>query len=239
MSSILIVAEKEFRSYFRTPVASIFLFFFLILTGLDFFFVPDYFSRGLADVRPLFSRLPWLFLFFAPAVSMKMWAEERKVGTIETLLTMPMRDGQIVLGKFLASFGLLIVALLLTFPIPLLVALTAAEPVDSGAILGSYIGAVLLGGTYIAISLFASSLTRSQIVAFILGISLCLFFLLIGVPDVANAFPRGLGETLRLLGVGSHFENVARGVLDSRDLLYYLSMICFFLLLNVVAVRRR
>lgn len=239
MSHVLTVARKEFHCYFKTPVGSIFLFFFLLLCGLFFFFVPDYFSLAEASMRRFFDLLPWVYLFFAPAVAMKMWAEERKVGTIETLLTMPVSDTRIVLGKFVASFGLLAVALVLTLPLPLLVAYTAATPVDPGPIAAGYLGALLLGAVYIAISLFASALTESQIVAFILGLVICFFFFVIGLPDVAGVFPRGLAELLTNLSLGGHFANIQRGVVDTRDLLYYASMLTVFLLLNVLAVRRR
>jgi len=239
MSHALTIARKEFHCTFKTPVGAIFLFFFLLLCGLFFFFVPDYFSLGEASMRRFFDLLPWIYLFFAPAVAMKMWAEEKKIGTIETLMTMPMRDSSIVFGKFLASFGLLALALLLTAPLPLLVAYTAATPVDPGPIVAGYLGALLLGGVYIAISLFASALTESQIVAFILGLVLCFFFFVIGLPDVAGIFPRALAEFLTNLSLGGHFANIQRGVVDSRDLIYYASMLIVFLMLNIWAVRRR
>jgi len=239
MNHSLIVAGKEFRTYFKTPVASIFLFAFLVLSGLLFFFVQDYFMRGEANMRSFFAFLPWVYLLFGPAIAMKMWAEERKIGTIETLLTMPMKEGNIVLGKFLASFGLLALALLLTFPIPLAVSFTAAGSIDFGPILGGYLGALLMGATYIAISLFASALTESQIVAFILGVGICLFFVIIGVEQVAAIFPQGAGGAIREMSLIGHFENIQRGVIDTRDVLYYASMLAVFLLLNTVAVKRR
>ena len=239
MNHVLIVAGKEFRTYFRTPVASIFLFAFLVLTGLLFFFVPDYFMQGEANMRSFFSFLPWVYLLFAPAIAMKMWAEERKTGTIEVLLTMPMKEGNIVLGKFLASFGLLALALLLTFPIPLAVSFTAAGSIDFGPILGGYIGALLMGAVYIAMSLFASALTQSQIVAFILGVGVCLYFVIIGLEPVASIFPQGMGGTIRSMSLIEHFENIQRGVVDTRDVLYYGSMLGVFLMLNTAAVKRR
>ena len=239
MSHVLIVASKEFRTYFKTPVASIFLFSFLVLTGLLFFFVPDYFMQGEANMRSFFSFLPWVYLLFAPAIAMKMWAEERKIGTIETLLTMPMREGSIVVGKFLASFGLLALALALTFPIPVAVSFTAAGSIDFGPIMGGYIGALLMGATYVAMSLFASALTESQIVAFILGVGVCLYFVIIGIDPVANIFPQAVGGLIKNLSLIDHFENIQRGVVDTRDMLYYASMLAIFLLLNTIAVKRR
>ncbi len=239
MSRALVIAGKEFRTFFKTPVAPIVLFAFLLFAGLLFFFVPDYFTQGQASMRGFFAYLPWLYLIFVPAIAMKMWAEERKVGTIETLLTLPLGEGAIVLGKFLAAFGLLAAALLLTFPVPLIVAFTAASAVDPGPIAGGYLGALLLGAAYVAMCLFASALTRSQIVAFIIGVGLCFFFVVIGVEPVANVFPQGLGELLKGLSLVHRFANIQRGVIDTRDLLYYLSMLTVFLLLNVAAVKRR
>ncbi|MBI4880427.1 MAG: ABC transporter permease subunit [Planctomycetes bacterium] len=239
MSRALTIAGKEFRTFFKTPVAPIVLFAFLLLAGLLFFFVPDYFAQGQASMRGFFAYLPWLYLIFAPAIAMKMWAEERKVGTIETLLTMPLGEGTIVLGKFLAAFGLLALALALTFPVPIIVALTAASAVDPGPIAGGYLGALLLGAAYVAMCLFASALTQSQVVAFIIGVGLCLLFVVIGVEPVANVFPQGLGELLKGLSLLQRFANIQRGVVDTRDVLYYLSMLAVFLLLNAAAVKRR
>ena len=233
----LTVAGKELRTYFKTPVAYVFLCAFLAYTGFTFF--SDYLLAGRATMRGFFHMLPIVFLIFVPAVAMKMWAEERKIGTIETLLTMPLSDASIVIGKFLAALALVAVALLLTFPIPLIVAFTASQPIDVGPIAGGYVGAILLAGAYVAISLFASSLTQSQIVAFILGVVLCLVFYIIGQPEVVSILPRGLGELLQRTSLQYHFTSVARGVIDSRNVIYYLSMLTIFLLLNIAAVKRR
>lgn len=237
MSGVLTVAGKEFRTWFKTPVAYVFLCAFLGYVGFAFF--GDYFLIDRASMRGFFDQLPLVFLVFVPAVSMKMWAEERKIGTIETLLTMPLRDHQIVLGKFLAALGLVAVALALTAPYPLLVAHTASSPIDLGPILGGYLGALLLAGAYLSISLFASALTDSQIVAFILAVCMCLFLYLIGSAGVVTLLPAGFGEFLQRLSLQYHFGNIARGVVDSRNVVYYLSLLTFFLALNVAAVRRR
>ncbi|MCC7169992.1 MAG: ABC transporter permease subunit, partial [Planctomycetes bacterium] len=192
-----------------------------------------------ATLRDMFGFLPWSFLFVVPAVCMKMWAEERKIGTFETLLTMPLSEVQIVLGKFLAAFGLVAVALALTFPLPVIVGMTAASSVDFGPIVGGYIGALFLGAAYVAICLFASAITESQIVAFILGAFLAFGLALIGSQSVAGIFPSAIGELLQLLSLQTHFMNIERGVVDSRDVLDYLSVLTFFLMLNVAAVKRR
>lgn len=237
MSGAMTIASKEFRTFFKTPVAYVFLCAFLALTGFTFF--SSYFSAGEASMRNFFGLLPWMFLLFIPAVSMRMWAEERKIGTIETLLTMPLPDTSIVLGKFLAALGLVAVMLLLTFPVPIIVASTAAGPVDLGPIFGGYFGALCLAGAYLAMGLFASAVTENQIVAFILGVGFALLFFIMGLPQVVSLMPTGLGEFLNQLSLKSHFENIGRGVIDTRDVLYYVSMLTFFLMLNVQAVRNR
>ncbi|HND55923.1 MAG TPA: ABC transporter permease [Pirellulaceae bacterium] len=239
MNHAFTIAGKEFRTYFKTPVAYVFLVVFLGFVGWNFFFNPDYFTTGEASMRNFFGMLPMVFLFLAPAVSMKMWAEERKIGTIETLMTMPMREHEIVLGKFLAALGLITVALVLTFPTAVIVSFTAASSVDLGPIIGGYVAALLMGGAYLAIGLFASALTESQIVAFIVGAVICVLMILIGVEGFVALLPKGVAETCVNLSLISHFENIQRGVLDSRDLLYYASVLTFFLMLNVAAARRR
>lgn len=231
------VAGKEFRTWFKTPVAYVFLCAFLGYCGFAFF--SDFFLADRAEMRGFFSLLPIVFLLFIPAVSMRMWAEERKIGTIETLLTMPLHDYQIVLGKFLAALGLVFVALLLTLPIPMVVAHTASSPIDYGPVIGGYIGALLLASAYLAICLFASALTESQIVAFISGVFICLFLYLIGGSGVVTLLPSGLGEVLQRMSLEYHFGNIARGVIDTRNIVYYVSVLTLFLTLNVAAVRRR
>jgi ABC-2 type transport system permease protein len=239
MNAVLCVAGKEFKTYFKTPVAYVFLVVFLALNGWAFFFMASYFEARAATLRDMFAFLPWSFLFVVPAVCMKMWAEERKIGTFETLLTMPLTEGQIVLGKFFAAFGLICVALALTFPLPVIVAMSSAASVDFGPIIGGYIGAMFLGAAYVAICLFASAITESQIVAFILGAFIAFVLALVGSQALAGVFPPSIGEFLQLLSLQTHFQNIQRGVVDSRDVLYYLSVLTFFLMLNVAAVKRR
>lgn len=236
-SGSLTVAGKELRSYFKTPIAYVFLCAFLGYTGFSFF--SGYLLVGRASMRGFFQLLPLVYLVFVPAVSMRMWAEERKIGTIETLLTMPIADGAIVFGKFLAALALVATGLALTFPIPIVVTLTAAGPVDFGPIIGGYLGSLLLAGAYLAICLFASALTENQIVAFILGVCLCLFFYIIGQAEVVALLPLGFGELLQRASLQYHFAGISRGVIDTRNIVYYVSMLTLFLLLNVAAVKRR
>lgn len=235
----LVVASRELRVAFRTPAAAVFLFFFLLVTGLFFFFVPDYFDVGEASLRRFFELLPWVYLFFAPALTMRTWAEERRSGTFETLMTQPLTDVEVVVGKYLACLALLAAALVLTSPYALVVSYTAATAVDWGPVLTGYLGAFLLGSACVAIGVFASSTTRSQIVAFVVGLFGATLLLLIGVDAVAEAFPRALGAVLRHASLGYHFGNFVRGVVDTRDLVYYGTLTALFLSLNVWGARRR
>ncbi len=237
MRNALTIASKEFRSYFNSTIAYIFLVVFLVLNSVLFFELQKFFVIGQATLRDFFGLAPILLLFFIPAISMRMWAEERKMGTLETLMTLPVRDWEVVVGKFLAGFFFYLVALVLTFPLPLIV--NALGSPDSGAIFCGYLGLLFLGGSYLAIGLWMSSLTENQIVAFIGAFVLCLVFFIIGVDLVLTSMPRELVPFFKGLSLGSHFSSMERGVIDSRDLIYYLSMIGFFLFLNVRSVESR
>ena len=188
-------------------------------------------------MRGFFGLMPWIFLFFIPAVTMKLWAEEKKIGTIEILMTLPIRDYEVVVGKFLASFALLAVTVLLTLVVPFSV-MSLGNP-DVGILIAGYIGLLLMGGAYIAIGFFASTLTENQIIAFIIGIVVCLALLLIGEDFVLFKTPNWLFPIFSYLGLGAHYSSILRGVLDSRDIIYYLSLIGFFLYLSTLAVESR
>jgi ABC-2 type transport system permease protein len=237
MRNALIIAGKEFRSYFSSTIAYIFLVVFLVLNSLLFFELQKFFVIGQATLRDFFGLAPILLLFFIPAISMRMWAEERKMGTLETLMTLPLRDWEVVLGKFLGGFFFYAVALLLTFPLPLIVAALGSP--DSGALICGYLGLLFLGASYLAIGLWMSSMTENQIVAFIGAFVVCLLFFIIGVDLILTSVPRVLVPFFKGLSLGSHFSSIERGVIDSRDLIYYLSMIGFFLFLNVRSVENR
>ena len=188
-------------------------------------------------MRVFFVYMPWIFLFFVPAVTMKLWAEEKKIGTIEILMTLPIRDYEVVLGKFFASFALLIVTVLLSFVIPFSV-MYFGDP-DGGIIITGYIGLLLMGAAYLSIGLCASTLTENQIIAFILGIFTCFVLLIIGEDIVLFNAPDWLFPIFSYLGLGAHYSSILRGVLDSRDIIYYLSVIGFFLYLSTLAVESR
>lgn len=229
------IFRKEFRGQFSSPAGFVFLIAFLVLSAWLFFRI--FFLVGQATLRPFFSFMPWLFLFFVPAAAMRAWAEERKLGTDEILLTLPIRDWEAVLGKFLAGLAFLALAIALTFPLAITV--SALGDPDPGPMIGGYLGLTLLGAAYLAIALFASSLTENQIVAFIVGITLSFVLFIIGEDIVLIAAPQWAAPALRYLGLGQHFASITRGVIDSRDLIYYLSVIGFFLYLNVKSVESR
>ena len=235
MRSTIPIFRREFASYFNSPIAFIYLTVFLGLSS--WLFLKGFFLVGEASMRPFFGLIPWVFLFFVPAVTMRLWAEEKKVGTMELLMTLPVTDTEAVLGKFLASFAFLVVSLALSFVLPVVVALLG-DP-DSGQIAGGYLGAVLIGGAYLAIGLFISSLTENQIVAFIVSVVAIFGLFILGEDFVLFGAPDRLVPVLSFLGLGGHFDSVSRGVVDSRDILYYLSVIGFFLYLNVKAIGAR
>lgn len=235
MKNILLITAKEFQSYFNSSIAYIFITVFLVLTHWLFF--RGFFLFNQATLRPFFALLPWVFLFFVPAITMRLWAEERKLGTMEVLMTLPLKDYEVVLGKFFAGYGLLILTVLLSFPLVIVVA-TFGDP-DSGQLWGGFLGAILLGGAYLSLGLFVSSLSENQIVAFILGVALSFLLLILGESFVLLAAPGWLAPLLAYLGLHTHFESIGRGVLDSRDVIYYLSVMVFFLFLNVRSVESR
>ena len=235
MQNITAILKKEFRSYFNSPIAYIFITFFLGISAWLFF--QNFFLVNQAEMRGFFGLMPWIFLFFIPAVTMKLWAEEKKIGTIEILMTLPIRDYEVVVGKFLASFALLAVTVLLTLVVPFSV-MSLGNP-DMGTLITGYIGLLLMGGAYIAIGFFASTLTENQIIAFIIGIVICLVLLLIGEDFVLFKTPNWLFPIFSYLGLGAHYSSILRGVLDSRDIIYYLSLIGFFLYLSTLAVESR
>lgn len=229
MTNVLTIFKKEFRTYFASPMGYIYITAFLIVT--NWLFLRGFFIINQASLRGFFAILPWIFLLFVPAVTMRLWAEERKVGTVEVLMTLPLRDHEIVLGKFLASLAFVAISLALTLILPISTALIGNP--ESGSIIGGYVGTLLLGGAYLAIGIFASGLTENQIVAFLVGIAICFALLILGEDIVLFTLPTPLVPIFEHLGLGAHFRSISRGVLDSRDILYYLSVIVLFLYLNL------
>lgn len=230
MESTLAVARREFRTFFASPIAYIVLGGFLLLAGWLYF--STLFLAGQASLRGFFGVVPVLFVVLVPAITMRALAEERKSGTLELLLTLPMEDWQIVAGKFLAALGMVAVGLAWTIPYALSVAALTGSgaPFDWGPVFAGYLGLLLLAGSFIALGLWGSALSRNQIVGFIVGLVLCFAFAF--VDKFAALLPESLGQVLQYVSVDYHFENIARGVLDTRDLVFYLSLTTVGLLLT-------
>ena len=241
MRNVALILRRELASYFATPLAYVFIVIFLVLANAFTFYVGNFYQRGQADLRPFFMFHPWLYLFLIPALTMKLWAEERKSGSIELLMTLPVKAWEAVLGKFLAAWLFTALALALTFPIWITVNYLGSP--DNGVIFASYIGSLLLAGGFLAIGSCMSALTRNQVVAFILGVAACFVLLLAGYPMVLDAFrgwaPEVLVEAIASLSLLTHFQSITRGVLEARDVLYFAMLIGFFLFTTTVAIDLR
>jgi ABC-2 type transport system permease protein len=225
MRNIWIITRKEFRSFFNLTIGYVFIVVYLLFTNGLFFYT--LFLVNEASMRQYFGILPWVFLFFVAAITMRLWAEERKQGTLELLLTLPVRDYEVVIGKYLASLLLIIMTLGLSLNVPITLAVLGNP--DFGPIIGGYLGAALLGASYVAIGIALSSITENQIIAFLLTVFIIAATLLMGfLADIMGS----LGPLCRFLSPATHFDGVSRGVIDSRDIIYYFSVIVFFLLLN-------
>src|SRR5467141_1817697 len=240
LSNIKAVAKRELIGYFSSPVAYVFLTMFLLLSGFFTFMVGRaFFEFGEASLVTFFIWLPWLFLFLVPAVGMRLWSEERRLGTIELLLTMPITAWQAIVGKFLASWLFLALALALSFPI--VVTVNVLGDPDNGVIASGYVGAALLAGAYLAISCMTSALTRNQVIAFILAVVLCLALILVGFSPLTDLLARWaspwLVEAVSKFSFLTHYDGFQKGVLDSRDLLYFLSVMAYALFATGVVIR--
>jgi ABC-2 type transport system permease protein len=235
------IAKRELSGYFTSPVAYVFIVIFLLLAGFFTFMIGGFFERNEASLTAFFTWHPWLYLFLVPAAGMRLWSEERRLGTMELLLTMPVTTGQAIIGKFVASWLFLGLALLLTFPAIITVNYLGSP--DNGVILCGYIGSFLLAGSYLAISSVTSAITRNQVVSFIISVVICLGLILAGWPPVTNILIQWMGaapwivDVVKSFSVMTHFEGFQRGVLDSRDLVFFLSMIGFSLFTTGVILR--
>ena len=237
MNSIWIIAKRELRSFFDSLVAYILLVVFLSISGFfTWLFGANIFFIGQATLQPFFSIAYFTLFFFIPALTMRMIAEEKRSGTIELLLTKPVSDWNVVMGKFLSALILIIIAITLT--LPYYVSVWILGPIDHGAVLCGYLGLILMSMTYIAIGLFASSITNNQIVAFLLALFIGVFLLII-FDVLANSFTGTPGQLLSYLSLSTHFDSVSRGVIDSRDVLYFLSITIFGLVLAEFSLTKR
>src|SRR5215813_9717358 len=236
--NIKAVMKRELGGYFTSPIAYVFLVIYLLLAGFFTFTIGNFFERGEASLVSFFTWHPWLYLFLVPAVGMRLWSEERRLGTLELLLTMPVTTWQAIVGKFLASWLFLALALALTFPVIITVNWLGSP--DNGVILCGYVGSWLMAGAYLAISCITSAMTRTQVVSFIISVVLCLFLILAGFPPVVNLLQNSVPWLVHLItsfSVITHFDALQKGVLDSRDLLFFLSVIGFSLFSTSVILR--
>ena len=240
-TNIKTIMKRELGGYFTSPIAYVFLVIFLLLTGFFTFTVGNFFERGEASLVSFFTWHPWLYLFLVPAVGMRLWSEERRLGTMELLLTMPITTWQAIVGKFLASWLFLALALVLTFPVVITVN-HLGDP-DNGVIVAGYVGSLLLAGTYLAISCMTSALTRNQVISFIVSVMICLFLILAGYTPVTDLLVRWANpvvvDIIAAFSVMTHFEGFQRGVLDIRDTVFFASVIGFALFTTGVIIRNQ
>lgn len=241
MTNIWVVFKRELASYFMTPIAYVFIVIFLFLSGVFAFYLGNFFARGQADLEPFFTFHPWLYLFLIPSLAMRLWAEERRGGTLELLLTLPITIPQAVLGKFLAAWVFTGIALALTFPMWLTVNYLG-DP-DNGVIFASYLGSLLMGGAFLAIGACVSCLTKNQVIAFVVTAVVCFIFVLSGYPLVLDFFgswaPQFLVEVISSFSFLSHFNAITQGVIDIRDFIYFASLIAFWLFANVILIEMK
>jgi ABC-2 type transport system permease protein len=235
---VLNVTRRELSGYFSTPVAWVFIVIFLVMSGVFTFYIGSFYERGIADLEPFFQFHPWLYLFLVPAIGMRLWAEERRSGTVELLLTLPLTAWQAVVGKFLAAWFFVGTALALTFPVWLTVNYLG-QP-DNGVIFAGYLGSWFMAGGFLAIASCMSSVTRNQVVAFILSVVVCFGFLLSGLPMVMNLFsgwaPQALMDAIAGFSFLAHFADISKGVIDLRDLIYFGLVITLWLAANTIVL---
>jgi ABC-2 type transport system permease protein len=240
MRSTLIIARRELGSYFATPVASVFIVIFLVLQGALTFNLGNFLDRNQADLQPFFAFIPWVFLLLVPAVTMRLWAEERRLGTIEMLLTLPITQTQAVVGKFLAAWAFCAIALLLTFPFVITVNVLGRP--DNGVIACGYLGALLVAGAFLAVGSALSAATKNQVIAFVLAVAVCFVFAVASYPlvtDFIGTHSPMLSAIARRVGVLDRFQDFTRGVVSLPDVIYFASFIVFFLFLNTVILEQR
>lgn len=238
MNPVNVILKRELSSYFATPVAYIFIVIFLMLSGVFTFYLGQFFDRGQADLSSFFNFVPWLYLVLIPAVAMRLWSEERRSGTIELLMTLPITSWQMVLGKFLAAWLFVGLALLLTFP--LWITVNYLGDPDNGVVLAGYLGAWLMAGGFLAIGSCLSAATKNQIIAFILTLVVCFILVVSGFPIVQDVFsswaPLWVVDGLSNMSFLTHFNAISRGVIDLRDLVYFLVLIVAWLYATVIVI---
>lgn len=241
MRNALIIAGRELKAYFATPVAYVFIVIFLSLSAALTFYLGGFFERGEASLAPFFIFHPWLYLLLVPAIAMRLWAEERKSGTIELLITLPVTAAEAVIGKFLAAWAFIGLALLLTFPMWITVNVLGSP--DNGVIAGGYVASFLMAGAFLAIGSCMSALTRNQVIAFVLAAAVCFLFTMSGLNMVQDGLRQlglaWLADFIASLSFLTHFDSITKGLISLRDLVFFLSMIAFWLFATTVAIEVR
>jgi len=241
MSTLFSIYKREFTSYFVTPVAYVFIVIFLFMTGIFTFYLGAFYESNQADLEPFFRFHPWLYLFLIPAISMRLWSDERKSGTIELLMTLPVSITDAVVGKYLAAWSFTAVALFLTFPMWITVNYLG-DP-DNTVILASYIGSLIMAGGFLAIGSCISAFTKSQVIAFVISVVISFMFILSGFPMVLDLFqgwaPQAIVDAIASFSFLTHFTSIKKGVIDIRDIIYFAALISFWLYVNVVVIEAK
>ncbi|MDQ7778130.1 MAG: ABC transporter permease subunit [Planctomycetota bacterium] len=240
MRNMMVIARREFMAYFNSPIAYVFMVVFLLLSSLNFVLAEHFFLVNQATMRPFFESLPWIFIVLVPAVAMRLWSEEKKSGTLELLLTLPMRHVEIMIGKFLAAWAFVALTVLLTLPMVFFVSMMGE--LDWGPVIGGYVAAILMGGAYLAIGMFVSALTKNQILSYVGAAVVCLCFVVMGQGNVLHSMNDMLPQAVHVFTSASfvpHFENISRGVIDTKDLVHFASVILLFLGLNYLVLDTR
>ena len=241
MNGILSIFKREFTSYFVTPVAYVFIVIFLFMTGVFTFYLGAFYESNQADLEPFFRFHPWLYLFLIPAISMRLWSDERKSGTIELLMTLPVSITDTVIAKYLAAWSFTAIALCLTFPMWITVNYLGNP--DNTVILASYIGSLVMAGGFLAIGSCISALTKSQVIAFVISVVICFMFILSGFPMVLDLFedwaPQAVVDAIASFSFLTHFTSIKKGVIDIRDVIYFVALITFWLYVNIVIIENK
>ena len=241
MNGLLSIYKREFTSYFVTPVAYVFIVIFLFMTGVFSFYLGAFYESNQADLEPFFRFHPWLYLFLIPAISMRLWSDERKSGTIELLMTLPVLITNTVVAKYLAAWSFTAIALFLTFPMWITVNYLGNP--DNTVILASYIGSLIMAGGFLAIGSCISALTKSQVIAFVISVVICFMFILSGFPMVLDLFeswaPQAVVDAIASFSFLTHFTSIKKGVIDIRDVIYFAALITFWLYVNIVIIENK
>ena len=241
MNGLLSIYKREFTSYFVTPVAYVFIVIFLFMTGVFSFYLGAFYESNQADLEPFFRFHPWLYLFLIPAISMRLWSDERKSGTIELLMTLPVSITNTVVAKYLAAWSFTAIALFLTFPMWITVNYLGNP--DNTVILASYIGSLIMAGGFLAIGSCISALTKSQVIAFVISVVICFMFILSGFPMVLDLFdswaPQAVVDAIASFSFLTHFTSIKKGVIDIRDVIYFAALITFWLYVNIVIIENK